>query len=88
MLVLSRKKEQSLMLGNDIEISVLSVSRDTVKLGIKAPPHVQVYRKELYEQISKANQAAADAELEGFRLLEESSGTKSLDVKHPPGDQP
>ena len=51
MLVLTRKTNQSIMIGDDIEISVLSVSRDKIRLGISAPKDVPVFRKEVWLSI-------------------------------------
>lgn len=51
MLVLTRKTNQSIMIGDDIEVSVLAVSRDKIRLGITAPRDVPVYRKEVYLSI-------------------------------------
>lgn len=61
MLVLTRKKKQSLMLGEDIEIQVLEVNGDQVRIGIKAPASLKVYRREIYDEIHAENQAAARA---------------------------
>jgi carbon storage regulator len=58
MLVLSRKLNQSIVIGDDIHIVVVSVDRDTVKLGIQAPREVPVHRAEVYEEIQRANRAA------------------------------
>ena len=55
MLALSRKAGESIMIGNDIEIVVLDVKGDQVKIGINAPKSVPIYRKEIYEQIQQAN---------------------------------
>ena len=57
MLVLSRKLNQSIVIGDDIHIVVVSVDRDTVKLGIQAPREVPVHRAEVYEEIQRANRA-------------------------------
>ena len=54
-LALSRKKGESIIIGNDIEVVVLGASGDQVKLGIVAPKEVSVHRKEIYEQIISAN---------------------------------
>lgn len=62
MLALSRKKGEAIVINNNIEISILEVKGDQVKLGISAPKEVPVYRKEVYVQIQEANQAAADVE--------------------------
>lgn len=59
MLVLTRKKEQSIVIDGKTEIIVLDVSGETVKLGIKAPREVSVHRKELYEAIRNENIRAA-----------------------------
>jgi carbon storage regulator len=58
MLVLSRKINQSIMIGDDIRIVVVAVDRDQVKLGIEAPRTVPVHRSEIYEEIQKANKEA------------------------------
>ncbi|MCR4691029.1 MAG: carbon storage regulator CsrA [Lachnospiraceae bacterium] len=60
MLALTRKKGDSLIINNNIEISVLEVKGEQVKLGITAPKQVPVYRKEVYVQIQKANQEAME----------------------------
>ncbi len=62
MLALTRKKGESIILNNDIEISVLELRGDQVKIGINAPKEVPVYRKEVYLQIQKENEAAASAD--------------------------
>jgi carbon storage regulator len=51
MLVLTRKPSQSIMIGDDIEVSVLSSTRDKVRLGIQAPREIPVFRKEVYVEI-------------------------------------
>lgn len=62
MLALSRKKNEAIVINNDIEITVLEVKGDQVKIGITAPKEVPIYRKEVYLQIQEANKAAVDAE--------------------------
>jgi carbon storage regulator len=59
MLVLTRKTNQSIMIGDDVEVSVLAVSRDKIRLGITAPREVPVFRKEVYLSI-KEEQVSAD----------------------------
>jgi carbon storage regulator len=59
MLVLTRKANQSIMIGDDVEVSVLAVSRDKIRLGITAPREVPVFRKEVYLSI-KQEQVSAD----------------------------
>jgi len=58
MLVLSRKKDESIMIGDQIELKILSVDGDQVKLGIVAPKSVKVYRTEVYESIQQQNKEA------------------------------
>ena len=70
MLALTRKKGESLILNNDIEITVLEVRGEQVKLGIAAPKSVSIYRKEVYIQIQKENEASASVEnLEALKNL-------------------
>ena len=70
MLALTRKKGESLVLNNDIEVTVLEIRGDQVKLGVKAPREVPVYRKEVYIQIQKENEASASVEnLEALKKL-------------------
>ncbi|WP_313131375.1 carbon storage regulator CsrA [Anaerocolumna sp.] len=63
MLTLSRKINESIMIGNDIEITILDVKGDQVKIGISAPKTVPVYRKEIYVQIQDVNKEAANSEV-------------------------
>jgi carbon storage regulator len=58
-LVLTRKVNQSIVIGDDIEVVVLEVRGEQIRLGIKAPRNVVVHRKEIYEQIQEENQAAS-----------------------------
>lgn len=62
MLALSRKKNESIIINNNIEVTVLEVKGDQVKIGISAPKEVSIYRKEVYIQIQEANKAAASAD--------------------------
>ena len=59
MLVLSRQRDQTIMIGDDIEITVVDIRGDKVRLGINAPQHITVHRKEVYEAIKRENRAAA-----------------------------
>lgn len=58
MLALSRKKDEAIIINNDIEIKVVEIKGDQVKLGISAPKSVPVYRKEVFVQIKDANKEA------------------------------
>lgn len=70
MLALSRKANESIVIGNDIEVTILEIKGDQVKIGIKAPKSVPVYREEVYEQIKAANkEAATDAVQENLKNL-------------------
>lgn len=62
MLALSRKKGEAIVVNNNVEITVLEVKGDQVKIGIAAPKEVPIYRKEVYVQIRQANEEAASAE--------------------------
>ncbi len=62
MLALSRKKNEAIVINNDIEITILEVKGEQVKVGISAPKEVPVYRKEVYLQIQNATQEAVDAD--------------------------
>ena len=70
MLVLTRKTNQSIMIGDEIEVSVLAVSRDKIRLGITAPRDVPVFRKEVYLSI-KGEQAAEGAAESGGEAVSE-----------------
>ena len=60
MLALSRKKDEAIVINNNVEITTIEIKGDQVKLGISAPKSVPIYRKEVYLQIQEANQAAAN----------------------------
>jgi len=59
MLVVTRRRNEAIVIGEGIEVRVLRVGRDGVRLGVTAPPHVAVHRREVYEQICEANRTAA-----------------------------
>jgi len=59
MLVLSRQRDQTIMIGDDIEITVVDIRGDKVRLGINAPSEIPVHRKEVYEAILREKRAAA-----------------------------
>lgn len=60
MLVLSRKRDQSIMVGEEIRITIVDVRGDTVQLGIDAPRKIGIYREEIYAAIQSANAEAAE----------------------------
>ena len=63
MLALSRKINESIMIGNDIEITILEVKGDQVKIGNNAPKAVPIYRKEIYLQIQQSNKEASESQV-------------------------
>jgi carbon storage regulator len=70
MLALSRKKNEALIINNNIEVTVLEIKGEQVKLGISAPKEVPVYRKEVYLQIQEANKESVNADgLEALKNL-------------------
>lgn len=60
MLVLSRQRDETIMIGDDVEITVVDIRGDKVRLGISAPPHIAVHRKEVYDAIRKEKEASGD----------------------------
>ncbi len=70
MLALSRKKNEALVINNNVEVTILEIKGEQVKLGISAPKEVPVYRKEVYIQIQDANKEATNADgLEALQNL-------------------
>lgn len=59
MLILSRKTNQKILIGNNIELTIIEVRGDQVKVGINAPQEIQVFRQELYKEIQAENKSAA-----------------------------
>ena len=77
MLVLSRHARDSIMIGHDIVVTVLAISRDQVRLGIDAPLDVEVHREEVYRAIQEANRVAATGDGEASLLVEVAAGVKT-----------
>ncbi|MEK4802770.1 carbon storage regulator CsrA [Oceanobacillus sp. FSL K6-0118] len=73
MLILTRKKNESIQIGDDIEIKVLGIEGDQVKLGIAAPKSVEIHRKEIYLDIKEQNNEAANISLDVLKLLKDSN---------------
>ena len=59
MLVLSRQRDETIMIGDDVEITVVDIRGDKVRLGITAPRSIKVHRKEVYDAIKRENEQAA-----------------------------
>lgn len=64
MLILSRKKEESIIIDDTIEITIVAIEEGKVKLGITAPKEISIHRKEIYTAIQKENQQAASGKLD------------------------
>ncbi|MGN0327469.1 MAG: carbon storage regulator CsrA [Lachnospira sp.] len=64
MLALSRKKDEAIVINDDIEVTVIEIKGDQVKLGISAPKAVPIYRKEVYVQIQNSNKEAASTNID------------------------
>ncbi|XWN53203.1 carbon storage regulator CsrA [Anoxybacillus flavithermus] len=69
MLVLTRKIKEAIHIGDDIEVVVLAIDGDQVKLGIRAPKHIDVHRKEIYLAIQAENNAASLASITSLQQL-------------------
>ncbi len=69
MLVLTRKKEQSIIIGDNIEITIVDIQGDQVRLGINAPKNVTIFRKEVYMEIQEENRKAAEVKSVNFNKL-------------------
>ena len=70
MLVLTRRANQSIMIGHEIVVTVLEVRGDQVRLGIKAPRSIDVHREEIFAQLQQANRDAAQAPKQPLESLE------------------
>lgn len=69
MLILKRKTKETICIGNDIEISILAVEGDQVKLGVAAPKHVDIHRKEIFDAIQEENSLAATQNVDISKLF-------------------
>lgn len=72
MLVLTRKQNEAIKIGDDIEIKILSIEGDQIKLGIEAPQSIEIHRKEIYLDIQQQNSEAANIPSDIIQLLNES----------------
>ncbi len=90
MLILTRKSDESIIIGNNIQIKVLKIQGNQVHIGIDAPKDISVYRLEIYEQIRKENVNAVQKKLDPDRLrqIEDNlTSLKSLFAQPPPKPQ-
>ncbi|NCN09939.1 MAG: carbon storage regulator CsrA [Leptospira sp.] len=81
MLVLARRINQSIMIGDDIEIVIVDIKGDQVKIGVQAPKNVSVHRTEVYQEIQDENKQAAKTDILPQQLKE--LGTKFQKKKSP-----
>ncbi|MDP7033135.1 MAG: carbon storage regulator CsrA [Planctomycetota bacterium] len=82
MLVLSRSRNETIMIGDEVEITIVEIKGDTVRVGISAPRSIPVHRKEVYLAIQQENIEAARSDAEGLDLLGQLLGGNS------PGKKP
>lgn len=83
MLVLTRRAGESVMIGDDVVVTVLETRGDVVRLGIKAPRSVQVHREEVYQELQAANREAASPDDDAVRAVAELLRPA---LAEPPGD--
>jgi carbon storage regulator len=76
MLVLSRQRDESIVIGDNIVVTVVDVRGDKVRLGIEAPREVSVHRREVYEAIQRENQQASKIRLDDARQIGNSSADR------------
>jgi carbon storage regulator len=74
MLVLSRQRDETIMIGDDIEITIVDIRGDKVRLGITAPATVPVHRKEVYDAIQRENREASRVKMEDLGSLPKNVG--------------
>jgi carbon storage regulator len=75
MLVLSRQRDESIIIGDNVVITIVDIRGDKVKLGIEAPREISVHRQEVYEAIQRENRQAALLKPEDARLLDPNTET-------------
>ena len=76
MLVLSRQRDESIIIGDNIVITIVDVRGDKVRLGIEAPREVSVHRREVYEAIQRENQQASQIQLDEARQIGRAPGDR------------
>ena len=80
MLVLSRRRDETIMIGDDIELTVVRIMGDKVRIGINAPKQISVHRKEVYDAIQRKKRAAA-------QIKPEDAASKTVSCSNPNPDQ-
>ena len=78
MLVLSRQRDESIMIGDDVVVTIVDIRGDKVRLGIEAPTEIPVHRQEVYEAIQRENQRASQLQPEDVRGLAQRDDAESL----------
>jgi carbon storage regulator len=78
MLVLSRQRDETIMIGDDIEITIVDIRGDKVRLGITAPATIPVHRKEVYDAIQRENREAARMKMEDLGTLPKTMGRPAV----------
>lgn len=76
MLVLSRQRDETIMIGDDVQVTVVDIRGDKVRLGITAPPHVAVHRKEVYDAIMRESKVE-DGHVKSLAHKKEDDGKES-----------
>ncbi len=84
MLVLSRRKDETIVIGDDVRVTIVDIRGDTVRLGITAPKAIPVYRQEIYEAIQRENVEAAQAKPDGLDALAGAFGAMGGPAPAPP----
>ncbi len=87
MLVLSRQRDETIMIGDEIEITVVDIRGDKVRLGINAPRSIQVHRKEVYEAIRSENAQASNIQVDDLNIANENLRKLGGKKPKPPGPQ-
>lgn len=84
MLVLSRQKDESIMIGDEVEITIVDVRGDKVRLGITAPKHIPVHRREIYDAIQREKAQGVDGEVQTGGVSESVDKTEESTPKKAP----
>ena len=82
MLVLSRQRDQTIMIGDDIEITVVDIRGEKVRLGISAPPHIPVHRKEVYDSIKQSSKNGQGGSVKSLAKKHDDSTDQTGDKHH------
>ena len=82
MLVLSRQKDQTIVIGDDVEVTVVDIRGDKVRLGINAPRHITVHRKEVYDLVKSGQSSAAKPKSAGPAPQARSTSQPRHEVEH------